>query len=184
MFDDSAPTILNFTRQTTDLRHVDVQAATCRRLFPSDINNSIMAIENASFEYPWIREDFEYCLKYDRCEGLLAEYNDQPVGYMIYEMRRRAVNLLTYAVAPHVRRRGLATIMFHRLFDKIDAQRPEVVCIVRESNVEAQQFLNSLGFETLWVARGFYSETLEDAYRMTYRPNLPALMASRMRRIA
>jgi ribosomal protein S18 acetylase RimI-like enzyme len=58
------------------------------------------------------------------------------------------------------------------LIERLDERRSKIVCVVRERNLTAQLFLRSLGFRAVWVARGYYFKTNEDAYRMTYRADV------------
>ncbi|MDA8746115.1 ribosomal-protein-alanine N-acetyltransferase RimI, partial [Rubripirellula amarantea] len=46
---------------------------------------AVLAIENKSFEFSWTEEDFIRCLRQRNCIGMVAEENDQVVGFMIYE---------------------------------------------------------------------------------------------------
>ena len=50
----------------------------------------VIPIETASFEFPWSEDDFVRCLRQRNCIGMVAEMDDQVVGFMIYELHKTA----------------------------------------------------------------------------------------------
>ena len=68
----------------------------------------VLGIEEASFEFPWLEEDFIRCLRQRNCIGMVAEYDDGVVGFMIYELNKSRIQVLNFAVHPDHRRSGLA----------------------------------------------------------------------------
>lgn len=145
----------------------DVETS-CRKYRESDLDD-VLNIESASFEYPWSRRDFEYCLTLDRCGVLIAERKGVIVGYLVYEARRKSIRLLSCAVAESERRSGVGSFLLRELAARFGATRSEIVCFVRERNVPAQLFLRRQGFRAQWIKRSFYSSAEEDAYQMTWR---------------
>jgi ribosomal-protein-alanine N-acetyltransferase len=130
----------------------------------------VLAIEAASFEFPWIEEDFVRCLRQRNCIGMVAEYDDQVVGFMIYELNKNRIQVLNFAVACQYRRRGVGTQMVAKLIGKLSAQRRTRIALeVRETNLAAQLFFRTIGFRAVSVLRNFYDDTPEDAYLMQYR---------------
>lgn len=139
----------------------------CRRDF-----RALLALERAAFEFPWTRDEFEYCLRTRNFGGLVVERDGEPLGYLCFEARKGSFRLLSCAVAESERRRGVGTLLTRALIERLDERRSKIVCVVRERNLAAQVFLRSLGFRAVWVARGYYFKTNEDAYRMTYRADV------------
>lgn len=139
----------------------------CRRDF-----RALLALERAAFEFPWTRDEFEYCLRTRNFGGFVVERDGAPAGYLCFEARKRSFRLLSCAVAESERRRGVGTLLTRALIERLDERRSKIVCVVRERNLAAQVFLRSLGFRAVWVARGYYFKTNEDAYRMTYRADV------------
>jgi [ribosomal protein S18]-alanine N-acetyltransferase len=130
----------------------------------------VLAIEASSFEFPWVEEDFIRCLRQRNCIGMVAEHDDQVVGFMIYELNKNRIQVLNFAVAPEFRRRGVGTQMVAKLIGKLSAQRrTRIVLEVRETNLAAQLFFRTVGFRAVSVLRNFYEDTPEDAYLMQYR---------------
>ena len=131
--------------------------------------DEVLAIERASFEFPWTEEEFLCCLRQRNCIGTVAELDHEIVGFMIYELHQSMLRILNFAVAPKIRRHGVGGQMVQRLVDKLSQQRRrEIVLEVRETNLDAQLFFKNNDFRALQVLRNHYDDTLEDAYYMRY----------------
>ena len=130
----------------------------------------VLQIETDSFEFPWTDEDFVRCLRQRNCFGMVAEYEDRVVGFMIYELHKTRIHVLNFAVAPGYRRRGVGTQMVAKLVAKLSSQRRNrIVLEVRETNLAAQLFFRENQFRAVSVLKNFYEDTPEDAYLMQYR---------------
>ncbi len=137
--------------------------------------DEVLAIERASFEFPWTEEEFLSCLRQRNCIGTVAGLDHEIVGFMVYELHQSMLRILNFAVAPNCRRRGAGQQMVQRLIDKVSQQRRrEIVLEVRETNLSAQLFFAGCGFRALSVLRNHYDDTLEDAYYMRYCLKNPA----------
>ncbi len=130
----------------------------------------VLSIEQASFEFPWSEEDFIRCLRQRNCIGMVAEYDERVVGFMIYELHKDQLHVLNFSVRPDVRRRGIGMQMVNKLVGKLSQQRRNrIVLEIRETNLAAQMFFKNLGFRAVSVLRDYYDDTVEDAYVMQYR---------------
>ena len=130
----------------------------------------VLDIEQASFEFPWSEEDFIRCLRQRNCIGMVAEYDERVVGFMIYELHKDQLHVLNFSVRPDVRRRGIGMQMVNKLIGKLSQQRRNrIVLEIRETNLAAQMFFKNLGFRAVSVLRDYYDDTVEDAYVMQYR---------------
>ena len=135
----------------------------------------VLEIETKSFEFPWSEEDFIRCLRQRNCIGMVAECDEQIVGFMIYELHRTRLHILNFAVHPEFRRFGVGAQMANKLIGKLSYQRrTRILLEVRETNLAAQLFFRSAGFRAVSVLRDFYHDTAEDAYLMehVYQPTL------------
>jgi len=131
---------------------------------------SVLAIEKASFEFPWDEDDFVRCLRQKNCIGMVAEINDEVVGYMIYELHKNRLHILNFAVTESFRRTTVGTQMLGKLSGKLSHERRNRIMLeVRETNLGAQLFFKNQGFRAISVLRDFYHDTDEDAYLMQYR---------------
>ncbi len=130
----------------------------------------VLTAETSSFEFPWSEEDFIRCLRQRNCIGMVAEYDEQVVGFMIYELHKNRLHILNFAVNPEFRRRGVGEQMVGKLISKLSHQRRNRIMLeVRETNLAAQLFFRQAGFRAVSVLRDFYDDTIEDAYLMEYR---------------
>lgn len=148
----------------------------------------VLAIEAASFEFPWLEEDFIRSLRQRNCIGMVAEYEDRVVGFMIYELHKSRIHVLNFAVLPEYRRCGVGSQMLARLTAKLSTQRrSRIILEVRETNLPAQLFFRENGFRAVSVLHGYYSDTPEDAYIMQYRyrpERQSAIEPTRVQRLA
>ena len=130
----------------------------------------VLAIEHASFEFPWCEEEFLRVLRQRNCIGMVAEHENRVVGFMIYELHKTRLHILNFAVAPSFRRLAVGAQMIEKLINKLSQQRrQEIVLEVRETNLSAQLFYHNQGFRATSVLRNHYSDSAEDAYVMQYR---------------
>jgi ribosomal-protein-alanine N-acetyltransferase len=130
----------------------------------------VLGIEAASFEFPWTEDEFLRCLRQRDCIGMVAEQAEQVVGFMIYELHRTRIHVLSFAVHPDFRRQSVGRTMMEKLVAKLAYQRRNrIVLEVRETNLPAQLFFRSLGFKATGVLRNFYEDSTEDAFMMQYR---------------
>jgi len=130
----------------------------------------VLEIENESFEFPWLEEDFLRCLKQRNCIGMVAEHDERVAGFMIYELHKTRLHILNFAVGSRFRRGGAGTQMISKLVGKLSHQRRSRIMLeVRETNLAAQLFFKAKGFRAVSVLRDFYDDTTEDAYLMQFR---------------
>ncbi len=132
--------------------------------------SDVLDIENRSFEFPWSEEDFIRCLRQRNCIGMVAEHDEQVVGFMIYELHKTRLHILNFSVHEDFRRRGVGHAMVSKLISKLSHQRRNRILLeVRETNLGAQLFFRRAGFNAVSVLRDFYDDTIEDAYLMQFR---------------
>lgn len=130
----------------------------------------VLRIESASFDNPWIEDDFLNVLRQRNCIGMVAELAGRVVGFMIYELHKGNLEILDFAVDPRYRRQGVGRQMVDRLKAKLSQQgRTELRLLVRERNLVAQLFFRSQEFLAVDVLSNEYDDTDEDAYVMRYR---------------
>lgn len=130
----------------------------------------VLEIERKSFEFPWSEEDFIRCLRQRNCIGMVAECDNQVVGFMIYELHKSRLHVLNFVVHPDCRGRRIGSQMVEKLIGKLSSQRRNRILLeVRESNLAAQVFFRSTGFRAISVFRDFYKDTPEAAYLMEYK---------------
>ena len=162
-------------RTPSSKNRLDVQI---RWLIRRDMSD-VLRIEKSSYGESWTDEDFLTCLRQRNCIGMVAEHDQQIVGFMIYELHKSRLHILNFAVDPAARRHGIGTQMVLRLIDKLSQQRrSEILIEVRESDLETQLFFKEQGFRAVCVLRSHFDDTEEDAYTMRFRLDSEADSAS------
>lgn len=129
----------------------------------------VRQIEDESFQFPWSEEDFVRCLRQRNCIGMVAEHENEVVGFMIYELHETRLHLLNFAVAARCHRKSIGRQMVEKLKNKLSHQRRSRILLeIRETNLPAQLFFRSQGFRCISVISDYYEDTAEDAYLMQY----------------
>jgi ribosomal-protein-alanine N-acetyltransferase len=129
----------------------------------------VMAIEHASFEFPWCEEEFLRVLRQRNCIGMVAELGERIVGFMIYELHRNKIQVLDFATHPELRRQGIGRQMVTKLVSKLSSQRRNRIALcVRETNLPSQFFFHVVGFRAVEVLREHFPDSGEDGYTMLY----------------
>jgi ribosomal-protein-alanine N-acetyltransferase len=129
----------------------------------------VLAIEHASFDLPWCEEEFLRVLRQRNCIGMVAEYGERVVGFMIYELHKNKLTVLDFACHPEFRRMGVGRQMLAKLVGKLSTHRRTKIALhVRETNLPAQLFFRIQGFRAMEVVREHFADTGEDAYLMNY----------------
>lgn len=131
--------------------------------------DEVMEIEKLSFKYPWKEEEFICSLRERNVIGCVAEVDRKVVGFMLYELHKKELRVLTFAMHPVHRNRGVGSQMVQRLIDKLKQQhRTEITTTIRETNVKAQLFFASKEFICIQSLKHCYHETDEDGLLMRY----------------
>lgn len=130
----------------------------------------VLAIERASFDFPWTEEDFYKCLRHRSCIGLVTDFRESVLAYALYDLHHKRFQLLNIAVHPDHRGKGYGRQMMQKLIGKLSEQRRTRITLeVRERNVAAQLFFKRMGFRAVSIIRDLYQDTDEDAILMQYR---------------
>lgn len=129
----------------------------------------VLAIEHASYEFPWCEEEFLRVLRQRNCIGMVAECGERVVGFMIYELHKARLQVLNLAVSADYRRMGVGRQMVAKLVGKLSSHRRTRIALqIRESNLDAQVYFRALDFRAVEVVREAYEDTGEDAYVLQY----------------
>jgi len=138
-----------------------------RRLAPADLD-TVEAIGRASYPTPWSRSMFASELRKPGSIALGAYLEaGELVGYAFVSRYVDAWHVMNIAVAPEVRRRGIARTLLERLFEVTAADpRRGYTLEMRVSHVEAIRLYERLGFEARGIRRGYYTDNREDALIM------------------
>lgn len=153
------------------MRTVQVIECYVRWMIARDLD-SVVSIEQEAFgQHAWTAEEFRIALRQRHCIGMIAERNEEVVGYMIYELHKNRMELLNLAVRHRSQRLGVGTALIEKLKAKLAYQeRNRIVLEVRERNLDAQLFFRQAGFLCTSILHGWYADSEESvAYQMQYR---------------
>ena len=127
----------------------------------------VIAIERASFQFPWSTRFFLDELQVDCARSILAEVEGRIVGYVLFWFLPEEVDIHNIAVHPDFRRKGIGRLLLEQVIASARRQdRLRVTLDVRFSNAPAQNLYRSFGFVTRGVRKGYYSDNGEDALVM------------------
>jgi ribosomal-protein-alanine N-acetyltransferase len=129
--------------------------------------DAVMAIERASFAYPWSTRFFLQELQVQCARSIVAETDNKLIGYVLFWLLADEVDIHNLAVHAPFRRCGIG----HALLQKVVGQAKDrgsirVTLEVRQSNTGAQRLYKSMGFLTTGIRIGYYSDDGEDALAM------------------
>ncbi|HEY8508204.1 MAG TPA: ribosomal protein S18-alanine N-acetyltransferase [Steroidobacteraceae bacterium] len=117
---------------------------------------SVVAVERASYQFPWSEGIFRDCLRVGYvCR--VAVLNDEIIGYGVMSMGAGEAHILNLCVGAQHRCHGLGKRMLTYLLDRAAAAgMAEAFLEVRPSNTAAIRLYQSLGFEQVGTRRGYY----------------------------
>jgi [ribosomal protein S18]-alanine N-acetyltransferase len=133
----------------------------------------ILEIERVSFPSPWSRASFERELAATWALPAVAVEEtpggERLVGYACAWNVADEVQLLTVAVHPARRRRGVGEALVRGVQEEAVARRARAVLLeVRVSNVPARRLYARLGFRPTGLRRGYYGPG-QDGVLMEWR---------------
>jgi ribosomal-protein-alanine N-acetyltransferase len=131
---------------------------------------SVLAIENLSFgpEGAWQEDQFIHHLRQRDNIGMVAELDDEVVGFMIYELHRNRLHIVNFAVHPKFRRIGVGRQMMDKLVGKLCYQRRNRIELgVADHNLGAHLFFKACGMRC--EKMNFDEDIQQHWYEFVYR---------------
>lgn len=112
----------------------------------------ISAIERESFLEARSYDMINRAIQSDNAEILVALEDGTVVGYVWREYQE----IISVAIAPEYRGRGIARMLFDQLLS--GGEVGEIYLEVRQSNVSARVLYDKLGFEEVGVRKKYYTD--------------------------
>jgi len=137
-----------------------VKEVNIRKCEKDDISK-IIKIEKESFEHPYKDEIFYYFLKNENF--FVAEFKDDVIGYIMADIREGQGLIISVAVAPDQRRKGIGRKLMEKVIDNMNTDTVKLT--LRTHNINAFRFYNRLGFHVKGFIRDYY-ENGDDAIVM------------------
>jgi [ribosomal protein S18]-alanine N-acetyltransferase len=133
----------------------NVQEVIIRPMRAADVAE-VVAIERASYQFPWSEGIFRDCLRVGYvCRVVSVER--QVMGYGVMSVGAGEAHILNLCIAEEFRCRGGGKKILICLLERAHAAgMAEAFLEVRPSNVMAIRLYQSLGFEQVGTRRGYY----------------------------
>lgn len=126
-----------------------------RQMAEADIA-AVVAIERASYQFPWSEGIFRDCLRVGYvCRAVV--YGREVIGYGIMSVGAGECHILNLCVHESRRCRGVGRALLQHLLDRGSAAgMSEAYLEVRPTNTAAIRLYVAMGFEQVGVRRGYY----------------------------
>ncbi len=130
--------------------------------------DQVAAVDALSMPSPWSKELFEEELKLSLARYFTAEDGQGRVlGYLGYWEAPGEAHLITLAVHPDERRRGVAKALLSHAFHFAEESGASLATLeVRSGNEAAQRLYEGFGFRRVALRKKYYADNLEDAHVM------------------
>ena len=137
------------------------------RPMTKDDLDEVMAIERSAYRYPWSSGFFLQELQVACARSILAEIDGRICGYVLFWLLPGSIDVHNLAIAPELRRLGIARMLMRQVVAAAGAQAATRVTLeVRLSNEPAKKLYASMGFVQTGLRKGYYSDDGEDAFTM------------------
>jgi ribosomal-protein-alanine N-acetyltransferase len=128
---------------------------TIRPMLDADVA-AVVAIELASYRFPWSEGIFRDCLKVGYVCRTLMVY-DAVAGYGIVSTGAGEAHILNLCVREELRCRGIGALLLEDLLQRAAAAAVDYAYLeVRPSNSAAIRLYQAFAFEHIGVRRGYY----------------------------
>jgi len=131
---------------------------------------AVMEIERSSFSTTWSETSFFNEIKNPKSIATVARMEGRIVGYICASRIIDEGHILTYAVQPDSRRRGVGAALAGDMIGRLKEEACRFIFLeVRDSNKEAKKMYEKFGFAFLGVRKNYYNSPVEDAVVMVLR---------------
>ncbi len=106
----------------------------------------------------WSRESIEREFQLPYSLRFVLEADSRVIGYAILWLISGEAFIMTFAVEPSYRNRGLGKLFLRELIDKLRGKASVIQLDVRKTNLKAIRLYRSLGFKVVREREEFYSD--------------------------
>lgn len=129
-----------------------------RDMTPEDIDR-VYEINRRSFTTDaWSKDAIEREFKLNYSKRYVLEENEDILGYAVLWVIKGEAFLMTFAIDPAFRNRGLGRKFLERIIAKLRGEAQVLQLDVRKSNLPAIRLYRSLGFRIVKERPKFYSD--------------------------
>lgn len=124
-------------------------------------------LEKVCFAHPWTKEDFIEETRNENAHFLVAECDDEVLGYIGIQEICFEGYVTNVAVFPEHRRKGVAKALIEKALCDAEKRDCDFLTLeVRESNFSARNLYEKLGFIVSGERKNFYRDPDESAILM------------------
>jgi ribosomal-protein-alanine N-acetyltransferase len=135
-----------------------LQEIIIRKVSKKDLN-AIYEIERLSFRRPYPNGFLKTLYTIYSNHFLIAEKNGQPVGYILATHTHNNGHIISIAVHPSVRRKGIGKKLLTTLEEALNKLGVTLLRLeVRKSNILAQHFYEELDFTFSYTIEHYYND--------------------------
>lgn len=129
--------------------------------------SALAQLERECFSDPWSEKALAEELRNPNAVFRVALIDGEVAGYVGMLHVLDEGDICNVAVFDRFRRKGVASALIQHLVDYgVENQLSFITLEVRESNIGAQKFYETMGFETIGVRKNFYDNPKEHAILM------------------
>jgi len=121
----------------------------------------IVEIERASFDDPYPPEYLQMLMRFNQGIFIVAERDGVAIGYAAASMRGREGHVLSIAVNPKERRRGVGRGLMGRVAEELKARGASRIVLESKKGNPAIDFYLTLGFRQVGTIPGYYDDGSE-----------------------
>ncbi|UCE23243.1 MAG: ribosomal protein S18-alanine N-acetyltransferase [Candidatus Zixiibacteriota bacterium] len=137
------------------------------REFTLDDIPKVLRLERVIFPDPWSAAAFKEQVAGEGWGGIVAESDDEIIGYACYYIVANESHLTNMAVDPKYRRKSVAKRLLDNILQVVTEGGCEYIFLeVRPSNSGAIAFYEKCRFEVLYRRPNYYRQPVEDALVM------------------
>ncbi len=127
-----------------------------RRMDHVDLD-SVLAIENQNYEFPWSQGVFEDCFQTMTYTNWVCEdADDTIVGYAIISAIVGEAHIMNISVNPQYQGQGVGRKMLNHLIEYARPRAEKIFLEVRPSNLNAIHLYKSSGFKEIGIRKAYY----------------------------
>lgn len=134
----------------------------------------VASLHAQCFDKPWSAQGFRDMAETPACSGFLAWRDDRLAGFLLATIAGAEAEILTLAVAPDLRRRGIGALLLARLMEEAAARGAEAVFLeVGAANRAALRLYNRFGFREVGGRKSYYKSDRGAQDALIMRFDLP-----------
>lgn len=116
---------------------------------------AVMAIDVASYDPPWSHATWKVVQRQPSMRGMVALVSTTPVGFIIFDIGRHAIEIVRIGVLPTERRMSVGTTLLAAAMPLATENHREVTCAIGTHEAIADSFLRYNGFRASGFIRQF-----------------------------